>query len=71
MTRLQSHYEDTPVNDTRSGYCESCGQEVEFTYLGAQRWPQRLVELTGVPPVTYLWVCGCCSTTTSIPKVDL
>jgi len=67
------------MNDTQAGepveqvcvaYCPSCGQLAEFTYLGAQRWPQRLVELTGVPPVIYLWICGNCHTTVSEPAVD-
>jgi hypothetical protein len=62
---------DEPVETVCTEYCPSCGQLAEFTYLGAQRWPQRLVELTGMPPVIHLWICGHCHTTVSEPEVDL
>lgn len=62
---------DEPVEQVCVQHCPSCGEMAEFSYLGAQRWPQRLVELTGIPPVVHLWVCGSCHTTLSEPQVDL
>ncbi|MBZ0277775.1 MAG: hypothetical protein K8I60_16635 [Anaerolineae bacterium] len=61
---------DEPTEHIRYDHCPTCDQWAEFTYLGAQRWPQRLVDLTGVPPVIFLWQCGHCLTTLSEPQVD-
>lgn len=52
---------------TRRHRCPTCGQVAEFTYLGEQRWPPRVVEATGMPAVTHLWTCGNCHTTLSEP----
>jgi hypothetical protein len=49
----------------REGFCPTCGQYTAFHFLGEQRWPARLVEATGCPPVTYLFTCASCQTTVS------
>jgi len=49
----------------REGHCPTCGYHTEFRFLGEQRWPARLVEATGCPPVTYLFTCVTCQTTVS------
>lgn len=54
---------------TRAGRCPTCGQETDFVFLGVQRWPLRVVELTGCPPVALLYTCAACNTTVS--EVDI
>ena len=55
---------------TRCGHCPTCGQQTHFSFLGEQRWSQRLVEATGCPPVTYLWTCENCHTTVSDADIE-
>jgi hypothetical protein len=51
--------------------CPTCRQETDFKFLGEQRWPARLVEKLGIPPVSLMWTCSNCHTTLSEPEVDL
>jgi hypothetical protein len=53
----------------REGVCPTCGYHTVFHFLGEQRWPARLVELTGCPPVTYLYTCDHCKT--SVSETDI
>ena len=57
-------------HSTREGHCPSCQQETIFHLLGEQRWPQRVVEDTGCPPVVLLWTCDQCQTTVSDTNIE-
>jgi ribosomal protein S27E len=47
--------------------CPSCGHTVTFTFLGYQKWPPRVAQITG-KSCTTLWQCEKCSTTLSDPE---
>lgn len=58
MSNETSH---TPVMAT----CPSCGAATVFTFIGVQRWPRRVAQLTGTKETITLWKCGSCQTTIS------
>ena len=64
-THMEQEYQEQSVAENRQGYCPTCGHHTEFIFLGVQRWPARLVELTGCPPETTLFTCAACKTTVS------
>lgn len=47
----------------RQGYCPTCEQQSEFTFLGEQRWPPHVAAKLGLSPVVILWSCNNCHTT--------
>ena len=49
----------------RIARCPTCQKRTSFVYAGEQRWPERVVEATGIDPVVHLWNCGCCHSTIS------
>jgi hypothetical protein len=55
---------------TRVGVCPTCGHSTEFTFIGEQHWPPRVVEATGLGPVVQLWMCGTCQTTLTETAAD-
>lgn len=69
LTMQREHEEPTAVHN-RAGHCPTCGSYTEFVFLGVQRWPARLVELTGCPAETLLFTCGACSTTVSEGDIE-
>lgn len=56
------HLTDTQER-TRTGMCPTCGCEATFTFVGEQRWPEKVARAAGLPVVTQLWTCNCCNTT--------
>lgn len=50
--------------------CPSCGQRTKFTLIGAQRWRKEVAELTGMPMVMYLYLCGSCESTISLSTLN-
>jgi hypothetical protein len=69
-TNMEHEYEEESVAHHREGFCPTCGNRTAFTFLGVQRWPARLVELTGCPPVTVLYTCAACQTTVSETDIE-
>lgn len=67
---MQRQHEEPTATHNREGHCPTCGQYTVFTFLGVQRWPARLVELTGCPPETLLFTCSACSTTVSEGDIE-
>jgi hypothetical protein len=65
VTNMEQEHEQETMVDNREGFCPTCGSATVFAFLGVQRWPARLVELTGCPPETYLFTCTACNTTVS------
>lgn len=67
---MMEREQEPPIVHDHEGHCPTCGQYTAFTFLGVQRWPARLVELTGCPPETYLFTCNACNTTVSQTALD-
>ena len=67
---MEHEYQEQSVADNREGFCPTCGNHTEFIFLGVQRWPARLVELTGCPPETALFTCAHCKTTVSENDIE-
>jgi hypothetical protein len=59
----QSEDTQRPTATQRPGVCPSCGQSTQFRLVGSQRWPQAVVEATGLGPLVNLWTCVQCRTT--------
>jgi hypothetical protein len=70
VVNMEQPYQGEQTIHNREGYCPTCGGYAEFIFLGEQRWPQRLVELTGCPPVSYLFTCGHCNTTVTDTEIE-
>lgn len=62
MTKELTHKPQMHLG-SRQGYCPTCEQETEFTFLGEQRWPPQVAARLGLAPVVKLWSCCCCNTT--------
>lgn len=67
---MQREHEESVTQHNREGRCPTCGHDTEFIFLGVQRWPARLVELTGCPAETILFTCSACSTTVSEGDIE-
>lgn len=52
----------------REGFCPTCEQPTHFTYLGEQRWPEKVAAKLGLPAVMLQWTCECCHTTVTEPE---
>jgi hypothetical protein len=70
VTNMEHEYEELNIAHHREGFCPTCGNPTEFIFLGVQRWPARLVELTGCPPVTVLYTCSACQSTISEADIE-
>ncbi|MCU0497669.1 MAG: phage terminase large subunit family protein [Anaerolineae bacterium] len=44
--------------------CPTCGHYSAFTWIGEQRYPERVAKITGIDKVN-LWRCEHCMTTVS------
>lgn len=55
------HPENPPPN--RMASCPSCGKRGVFSYLGIQRWPERVARAAGIKMVMTLWNCEHCHST--------
>ncbi|MEO8607998.1 MAG: hypothetical protein ABI690_08960 [Chloroflexota bacterium] len=69
-TNMEHEYQEHSVADNREGFCPTCGGQTAFIFLGVQRWPARLVELTGCPAETILFTCAGCKTTVSETDIE-
>ena len=70
VKHMEHECETQTVIDNREGFCPTCGSHTAFIFLGVQRWPARLVELTGCPPETTLFTCAECKTTVSETDIE-
>ena len=55
---------------SRSARCPGCGDLVHFTFLGEQRWPEKVAQALGVPTVVKQWLCSQCHTTVTEPDMQ-
>lgn len=60
----------TPTPLARHGACPSCGQNVDFQYVGQQNWPLSLARKRGINPVTQLYCCPQCESSFSEESIS-
>ena len=51
-------------------YCPSCGEQAHFTFLGEQRWPEKVAQALGIPTLVQQWICSACHTTFTEPEMQ-
>ena len=64
-----AHINDLPSKTgplPRRTVCPTCKRMVEFHFVGAQRWPERVARMLGIPATMKLWRCGTCKTTLTL-----
>ncbi len=66
-TRNLSRETGQPI-PPRQAHCPSCGERAWFTFLGEQRWPEKVAQALGMPTVVEQWLCGACQTTITEAK---
>ncbi len=52
----------------RNGICPSCHTPTKFTFVGIQKWPERVAVSLGIDREVSLWECHACHTTLTFPK---
>jgi hypothetical protein len=70
MKSLNHAPEMTGTHLPRQAHCPSCDQYTAFTFLGEQRWPEKVAEKLGIPAVVEQWLCGTCHTTITNPNLQ-
>lgn len=50
----------------RKAKCPSCEQEVTFTFVGEQHWPEQVAKAANISKVITLWCCSNCNTTITL-----
>jgi ribosomal protein L37AE/L43A len=48
--------------DRLHGICPSCKTDTHFTWLGIQRWPEKVALSAGLPRKQTMWQCDNCVT---------
>jgi|FLYN01.1.fsa_nt_gi ribosomal protein S27AE len=61
------HSPTTGSHMPREACCPTCGHPTQFTFLGEQRWPEKVAQTLGIPAVVEQWLCGQCHTTITEP----
>jgi hypothetical protein len=46
--------------------CPTCRAQKGFTFMGEQRWPERVAKQLGTASIVMLWRCEACQTTITI-----
>jgi len=62
--------EETGTQFPQEGHCPSCDEHTAFTFIGEQRWPEKVAEKLGIPAVVQQWLCGKCHTTITNPNLQ-
>jgi hypothetical protein len=58
------------VGEVREAFCENCGQDTNFVYIGAQTYSAKVAEKLGIAPVVQQWRCEHCHTTVSVSEAE-
>ena len=53
------------LEDPFEADCPSCHHHATFTFIGQQKFPEKVAQKIGLPSVIFLWHCSECQTTLS------
>ncbi len=71
MSPLNKPAAELVVGEVIATTCPTCGAHTQFTFIGVQRWPERVAAQLDIPADSALWQCGHCLTTlhgVSLPR---